>query len=93
MNVVIEISSDDGLSEDRWTFYYYDTNHTLFLDTYAKFERPTLRHKFKMPRDRYNRLDSRGSLKLDEVPYPPEVEGLARDQFVGKLRIKKEWSR
>lgn len=85
--------SQDNLTKQEWSFWYYDTYHALVLTDYILENRPTARHKFRTVEAwttyRDNRRDFQGIKRLDDVPLPLDVSAEALDIFTGDLRVVK----
>lgn len=45
--LVVTRTSDDGLHEQWWQFFYHETKHVLCCNGYEERSRPSRRHKFK----------------------------------------------
>ena len=86
----IERTADDKLHQQVWSFAQFDT--TLKLDIYAKLERTTTRHKFKVVTGySYSRLDRRShAMKSADVPMPDDVIQEVRQQFFDSITVEKD---
>jgi hypothetical protein len=88
---VIRIS-DDGLSEQRWSFWFYDAMSCLYVDLYGSYSRPTKRRKFACDQF-YTRTDQRNNtITVDQVPLPDDVAEEAKAAIVNQITVKK-WDR
>ena len=86
----IERTSDDKLHQETWAFAQFDTK--LVLDSYGKWERESLRHKFKAVKGyTYSRLNSREfKMSINDVPFPLDVIGEAKQRFFDSIEVAKD---
>lgn len=80
------------ISENKyelWRFIYlFDT---IFLDSYAIFERQSKRHKYRQTKS-YSRLNVRYcSIAEKDVPLTDEIKQEAFNEFISKIKVIK-WS-
>lgn len=84
----IERTADDKLHQEVWSFMQIDTN--LILDTYAKLERASTRHKFKVVGNTYARYNKRqNTLPTDDVSWPTDVVAEAKQRFIDSIEVVK----
>lgn len=78
----------DDLTQAEWTFWFEESDSTLFLANYTLSKRESKRHKFK-PVEWYDRLDRRNNKikNIDDVPFPNDVTAEARQQFIDKITV------
>lgn len=84
MNIVVTVPHGD-LREDKFEFYYIDTENRLRFARYTRSERATKRHKFATvagyPRNYANGRD----IKEYEVPLTAEVIEQARAVLLARV--------
>jgi|SRR5208283_1343600 len=90
------IKSLSDLTRQVWSFWFNDSDATLYLDIYTLESRSTKKCKWKIDAG-YSRLrgDSwfLNSLHSEEVPWSAEIEKEALDTFIKTISIKKEFKR
>ena len=79
--------SDDGMRQQVWSFWYYDSRHAIVLDGYRMESRDSKRKKFVV-NSLYSRLRSRdATIEEDAVPLPNDVVSEAIGKFTESLRV------
>lgn len=91
MRIEVIREAPDGLSRERWLFYFYDHAHLLAVDIYSRENRLSCRHKFRASAQ-YERLDgnryfSVPRIEKDDVPLPIDVAKEAREKFADALAV------
>ena len=90
MYITVE-RSDGPLKKQVWRFYYFDSEHSLVLDSYGVLALPTKRHKKWNILSNYARLYERNSdVKVADVPLPYDVLAEVRRKFTETLKIERE---
>lgn len=82
----IEVRRGTTLSGERWSFWFDDRDASLVLDLYAKFTRPSARHKF-VNSETWNRLSHRDTT-ITTPPLPDDVQQEAIDLFCATVVVK-----
>lgn len=94
MRLDVVRTSPDGLSEQTWQFIVHVDDGIrirVVLDGYYAGARPTKRHAFKSMAS-YNRLSPRVStIKVDNVPLPPDVENQAHATVADRIVVTKSY--
>lgn len=82
----VNVISLDGLSCEKWVWYYRSNWHIMILDTYLYMEKKTKRHGFKVIK-RWDRLTRQYS-NMDN-PMTPDLELIekAKKYFVEQLKF------
>ena len=84
--IIVERTTPDGLSAERWSLRYMEYENTIQLDSYRIFTRPTKRDKWKDVRW-YTRIMQRDNkILLVDVPFDEWVIAQVREQLLERAR-------
>jgi hypothetical protein len=87
-HLTIARDAKDRLTNWQWRFWY--DSHTLCLDWYCEFQRPTKRHSFRTVHS-YSALNPRGGHDLAEIDVvlPADVREEAVTEFCRGITVKR----
>jgi hypothetical protein len=90
-HITVGRDSKDGLTNWKWRFWY--DSHTLWLDWYCEFQRPTKRHGFRTAHS-YGALDPRGhDMTESDVVLPADVIKEAVEEFCKGITVRRRSER
>lgn len=82
------------LERSVWSFFYYDRDNVLYLDSYIKEARETPAKRKYQPlvqydRIRHNGMTGPGRVEVDKVPLPDEIVAEAKQKLFESITVKK----
>lgn len=84
--ILIERSSEDCLTVEKWRFCVIDTR--IILDDYTKVVLPSRRHKIGTEVAHYNRLSERkNTITETEVPWDDSIASEALAAYVKQVKV------